>query len=368
MTPKRRILVVDDEDRNLRLMEALLVPPGYEVGFARDGEEALRKVQETSPDVILLDVMMPKLNGFEVCRRLKSDPKTAPIPVLMVTALSEREERLRGIDAGADDFLTKPVDTHEVILRVRNAVRAKHQYDQLQQSYEELRELEELRDNLVHMIIHDMRSPLTGLLGGLELLQMEVEDQLDEGQSEDLRSALDSSRRLNGMVTSLLDISRLESGKMPLRKTVCDVSALIAEALDMLGALTRDCKVSLDLPADPLGACCDADVVRRIIVNLVGNSIKFTPGGEVRIHASTCPEGTKVSVIDTGSGIPAEYQEKIFEKFGQVEAGTGVKRYSTGLGLTFCKLAVEAHGGRICVESELGKGSTFWFTLPDEQS
>ena len=131
MEKRSKILVVDDEEKNLRLMEALLIPLGYEVILAQDGEEALEKVQETPPDVILLDVMMPGIDGFEACRRLKEDQQTAAIPVLLVTALTERQDRLTGIEAGANDFLTKPIDAHDLILRVRNAIYSKRLFDRI---------------------------------------------------------------------------------------------------------------------------------------------------------------------------------------------------------------------------------------------
>ena len=142
-----------------------------DVAEAVSGKQALEQVSELPPDVILLGVVMPEMNGYEVCRRIKENPATAPIPVLIVTALSDRDEKLQGIDAGASDFLTKPIDTRDVILRVRNAIDTKHLFDQLQDSYEGLKELETLRDDLTHMIIHDMRSPLTGISGYLQLVK-----------------------------------------------------------------------------------------------------------------------------------------------------------------------------------------------------
>ena len=358
------VLVVDDEEKGRELLRDLLELQGHQVTEAEDGEQALQKVGESPPDVVLLDVMMPGLDGFDVCRRLKGDPKTAPIPVLLVTALRDRRDRLKGIESGANDFLTKPIDSQDVILRVRNAVYTKHLFDQVQENYERLQELEALRDNLTHMIVHDMRSPLTGMMGFLQLLQMSAKAKLDETEMEDLERALGTTRSLAEMINGLLDVSRLESGEMPLDRSSCDLSTLASEAIESLGALVGQSHVGFKAPPEPVSASCDPDVIRRVIANLVGNAVKFTPqDGEVQVPVERIGAQARVAVADTGRGIPPEYHEKIFEKFGQVEARQQNRKYSTGLGLTFCKLAVEAHGGEIGVESEVGQGSTFWFVL-----
>src|ERR1035437_8797883 len=167
-----RILVADDEAKNRKLFRDILETQGHQVTLAEDGQQALEKALANPPDVILLDVMMPKLNGYEVCAQLRKDSRTAQLPILMITALKDRNDRLKGIHAGANDFLTKPVDAAEIRLRVKNAVFAKHLYDKVQDDYARLKELETLRDNLTHMIVHDMRTPLTVVSGSYEILLM----------------------------------------------------------------------------------------------------------------------------------------------------------------------------------------------------
>ena len=359
------VLVVDDEATNRELLCDLLSIHGYETAEAEDGESALQQVGSCEPDTILLDVMMPGLDGFEVCRRLKADPATAPIPVLLVTALAGRQDRLTGIEAGANDFLTKPIDSQDVVLRVRNAVRLKRLYDQVRESYEKLRDLEHLRDNLTHMIVHDMRSPLTGLAGHLQLFEMDAAGKLNDDDREDLQNALTAANMLTDMVSSLLDVSRLESGEMPLGRSMNNLADVVTGAIENLGVLVRKCEVIREAPAEQVDAFCDADVTRRIVANLVANALKFAPeGGEVRIRVSRDDSAARIAVSDNGPGIPPEYLERIFEKFGQVDTRKTGTRYSTGLGLTFCKLATEAQGGDIGVQSVLGQGSTFSFTLP----
>lgn len=361
------VLVVDDEEINRQLLRVILEVQGHRVFEAVDGVEALERVVEDRPDVVLLDVIMPKMNGNDVCRQLKGSPQTASIPVILISGLRTREDMLKGIEAGANDFLSKPVDTRDVILRVRNAIYTKRLFDQLGESYRRLRDLEALRDNLTHMIVHDLKNPLTGIKASLQLMQlrMRLQNKLDPDNIENLDLAFKLTNTLAAMIESLLDISKLEAGKMSLNLRPGDLRAVVQEALQALGSTEERERVILDESSEAVGASFDRDLILRVIANLVGNAIKFTPQqGKIRIMVKREEDQAQVAVTDTGPGIPSEYHEKIFEKFGQVEAAQGGQKRSTGLGLTFCKLAVEAHGGKIMVESRVGEGSTFRFWLP----
>lgn len=360
-----RILVVDDEEKNRRLLADLLSAEGYTVQTVNDGLEALQLVSEFRPEAILLDVMMPKLDGLETCHRLKADPVTASIPILLTTALHARADRLKGIQAGANDFLTKPLDIEEIRLRVKNAVHTKRLYDQMSEAHEQLHKLQGLQNNLTQFVVHDLRSPLTGIMGHLDLLKMGYIGPLNKQQQESVESAFACADQLREMISSLLDVARIENGQMPLHLEPFDLQHLAREALATLGPLFGSVRVSVDVPPVLPRAICDGELIQRVLVNLLGNATKFmSAGGEIRISIAPNEGDWKISVTDTGPGIPPQYHEKIFDKFGQVDAQSGRKKYSTGLGLTFCKLAVEAHGGRIGVESRVGQGSTFWFTLP----
>ena len=360
-----RVLVVDDELPNRELLRGLLEAKGHSVTEAVNGCEALALAAQVMPHAILLDIMMPEMDGFEVCRQLKANPVTAPIPVLMVTALSDRDDRLKGIEVGASDFLSKPVDTRDVELRTRNAIHSKQLYDQLQESLLKLQKLERLRDNLTHMIVHDMRSPLQSISGNLELLEMSLGESVRADDRSCLQDALSSAGRLIEMVSSLLDVSRMEAGQMPLNREVCDLGKVAEDAVKLLGGLFTQSPVVLEIPPVGREAFCDKMLVQRVISNLLGNAAKYSPSGsEIKLSIQRLTDAVKVLVIDQGSGIPPEYHAQIFEKFGQVDLGAQRTAHSTGLGLTFCKLAVEQHGGQIGVESVPGHGSTFWFTLP----
>lgn len=364
-TPQGNVLVVDDEAGNRHLLRDLLEAQGYVVSEAEDGPTALDLASRLSPHVVLLDVMMPGPDGIEVCRRLKAHPATAPIPVLLVSALSDRDDRLRGIEAGASDFLSKPIDLDDVVLRVRNAVRSRLLHNQVQESLVRLQELESLRDNLIHMVIHDMRSPLQGIFGNLELLEASVAERLGPDDKLSLHDAMASTRVLIEMVSSLLDISRLEAGRMPLRPEPCDLVMLAGDTVHWMGGLFHDLPVTLEAPAEGCRVYCDKAIVRRILSNLLGNAVKVSPrGGRIVVRIEPLNRAARLSVTDQGPGVPPECHAGIFEKFGQVGSPLFNRSYSSGLGLTFCKLAVEAHGGRIGLDSAPGRGSTFWFVLP----
>ncbi len=246
-----------------------------------------------------------------------------------------------------------------------------HFTSELQESYRRLQELEKLRDDLTHMIIHDLRTPLTSVIAGMQTLGM-IGD-LNEDQREMMDIAVVGGQVLLGMINDLLDVEKLESGSMPLDYAALSPADLVASAVSQVASLAESQKLRLvqqvadDLPPLP----GDENKLRRVLVNLLGNALKFTPsGGTVTVTVTVAAyhgagrEALLFSVRDTGEGIPAEAFGRIFEKFGQVASRQGGRTMSTGLGLTFCKLAVEAHGGRIEVESAPGRGSTFRFTIP----
>jgi signal transduction histidine kinase len=237
----------------------------------------------------------------------------------------------------------------------------------LRENYQQLRELEELRDSLTHMIVHDLRTPLTSLIGGMQSLDLLGE--LNEEQRELACMSVNGGKALLGMINDLLDISKMEQGAMTLEMAHFSPAELAAQALQQVELIAREKRLMLATDIAPALAPLRADEekLRRTLVNLLGNAVKFTPGeGRVPLSIQPGKEGRELSfaVADTGEGIPAEAFERIFAKFGRVESRKAGRKMSTGLGLTFCKMAVEAHGGRIWVESELGKGSTFRFTIP----
>ncbi len=278
---------------------------------------------------------------------------------------------------GADDYLTKPFEPILLKARIGACLEKKRAHDrelqlfqQLEQRNEQLQDLERLRDDLTHMIIHDLRTPLSSVLMGIRTVELMGE--LNQDQREMIVIAVAGAESLMELINGLLDVEKMESGAMELDPILLDAQALVKSALNQISQLSESTRVTLtqDLDDELPPFMGDENTLRRTLVNLIGNALKFTPaGGAVTVHACTSPDsrGLVFSISDTGVGIPPEAFESIFTKFGQVNPSQGSSMMGTGLGLTFCKLAVEAHGGTIEVQSELGAGSTFRFTIPLRQ-
>lgn len=260
---------------------------------------------------------------------------------------------------------------HEAVLILRDITERKKAEKTImlakeaaEHSYERLRELEKMRDNLTHMIIHDMRSPLTVLLANQELMKSLPESPLPTEAREMLDEMVSSTMMLTEMTNSVLDVSRMESGEVKLRKQDVDLTDMLRDTARALAPIAQHHDLAVDNGESSLHLICDRDLIKRVVTNLVVNAIKYTPqGSRIRVNAKRDTEGTRVKVSDNGPGIGPEHHATIFEKFGRV-SGSKTSAHSVGLGLTFCKLAVEAHGGRIGVESRVGEGATFWFVLP----
>lgn len=376
-----KILIVDDEKKNIRLFKAMLMSENYQIFEALNGEQALHTVAAVNPDLILLDVMMPGIDGFKVCRKLKQAEETKSIPIVMVTALSDKEHRLKALEAGADDFLSKPVDRTELAVRVKSLLRIKTYHDELLAGNREIAiknerliELEKIKEGLTHMIIHDLNSPLSMIIGFLELFLLK-NPPLSRDQLGGMTTCLNYCRDLKEMIQSLLDIHKLEEGKLKPDFETTDIAELIGEAMEHSDFKARENQVQLsaNLSEVTCTVSIDRDLIKRVLVNLFNNAIRHTPaGGSVILKADSLNAQGKIRlrVIDTGNGLAPEYHQKVFDKFEQVRLKQdGVAVGSSGLGLAFCKMAVEAHGGKIWVESEgEGKGATFQFTLPGKQT
>ncbi|HNB09221.1 MAG TPA: response regulator [bacterium] len=370
-----QILVVDDEELNVRFLSQFLIRKGFAAITAHSGEEALALVASESPDLVLLDAMMPQMDGFEVCRRLRANPETALLPVVMVTALQRPEDEAHALDAGADDFLPKPINYTELMSRIRSLMRIKDLHDELrtnqdalEEKHDQLLQLQHLRESLTQMLVHDLKNPLTGIMGCTELLTM-LSENMTEKQISILKKLEDNTGTLLKMVTELLDVSRMEENKLVIRPEAVSVKEVFMHNIGELEYMIEKYQLVMDmhLSDDNAMVWADRDLLMRIIANLLFNAIKHSQkGGKLTLTCEWQAAEHRMcfAVTDTGEGIPVEYLEKIFEKFSQVDLKQRGLKSDRGLGLTFCKLAVEAHGGKIWAESELGKGSTFKFFIP----
>ena len=315
--------------------------------------------------MILLDVSMPGLDGFEVCEQLRRSPVTAATPVLLITALDQRENRIKGVAAGANDYLVKPIDRDEVSLRVRNAIRMRAMHRTVEQQYQALQRLERMRDDLVVMVAHDLRSPLTGLRGFLELMQEDVGHELAPAYAEMLTESIRSVDQLNGMIGDMLDVSRMEADALPINRRPLDLRQVAVDALAALGPQPSFHRTPVAIGGDPAEVSADGPLLQRVVTNLITNAMRFSPRGEeVRVTVAEEDGGGTIRIRDKGPGIPEEEQARIFDKFIQVGDSRATRARSSGLGLTFCRMVVERHQGRIGVRSAVGTGSEFWLWLP----
>jgi signal transduction histidine kinase len=287
----------------------------------------------------------------------------------MISALHEVESVVRCVEAGAADYLPKPFDPTLLKARIgaclekkRGRDRETALFEELQKNYKRLLELEKLRDDMRNMIVHDLRTPLTAVIIGVEMLERHGE--LNATQHDMMAIAVSGGKTLLGMINDLLDVEKMEAGETKLQDDELTAAMLVGNAMSQVAALAEDGATTLTSVVDPSLPPFRGDEgkLTRTLVNLIANALKFTPAGHVTVSAA--PDGAgniRFAVKDTGYGIPSDAFARIFEKFGQLD---GRSKVGTGLGLAFCKLAVEAHGGRIEVESTRGVGSTFSFTIP----
>jgi len=361
-----RILAVDDTPDNLFLVQAILESEGYEINLVSDGIKALRQVEQSPPDLILLDVMMPGIDGYEVTRRIRNNPAISYIPILLITAFHESSV-VEGLDVGADDFIRKPFDTDELLARVRSLLRLKHSLDEQQKMARQ-------REDFVSRLTHDLRTPLVAADRMLGLFEMETFCKISPEMKQAIAVMIRSNQNLMEMVNTLLEVYRFEAGKKTLNWEECDLREISQEVVSELSPLTSEKGLTLKIDTRELNSLSkntgiimgDRLELRRVINNLIANAIKFTDTGGITIRIFETPpnpenaDSVTMEIQDTGYGIGPEDQATIFERFRQGKH----KRSGSGLGLHLSHRIVEAHAGTIQVASELGKGSLFTVQLP----
>jgi signal transduction histidine kinase len=364
MTPAN-LLIVDDIAENLRLLSGILKDAGHHIRPVTNGTLALQAARHQPPDLVLLDIKMPGMDGFEVCRQLKAEEGLRDIPVIFISALQDTEDKLRAFQAGGVDYVTKPFQIEEVQARVHTHLQLRRQRLQLQESYQRLQLLERLRDSLTHMVVHDMRSPLMSIGGYLEMLQLFESGGLTPPGLEYVAKSRANVARLIRMADEMLIVSKLEAGAMSLSRSTFDFAALLRETAASVEGVAEPRRIRVDLSVPGGKVSGDRELVGRVLQNLLNNALKFSPAGSpVQVNLQSLQRALLVQVTDQGPGIPVGSEAAIFQKFGQLDRTS--KRSGTGLGLAFCKLVVEAHGGQIGVESPPppAAGSRFWFSLP----
>jgi signal transduction histidine kinase len=333
MTPRPAcVLIADDSLDNRNLLKAMLEADGYALLEAEDGEQALALAPQA--DLVLLDLKMPGMGGLEACRRLRRSPQSRFLPIVLVTALDARADRLAGIEAGADDFLTKPVDRTQLTARVRALLQVKRQRD----------EAERLRADFTSMIVHDLRSPLASIIGFAELL---AGDLPPEERQEFAAHITGSARQMLTMVNDLLDLSRLESERTPRQVTMVDPRSLLSDVVARLQPLAtgRHLALTTALADDLPQLAADERQLRQVLTNLLDNAVKFA---RERVVVAAHREGDRlrITVDDDGPGVPEADWPRLFERWQQTAVGRKSGKGS-GLGLAIARRLVEIHGGTL---------------------
>ena len=353
------VLVVDDNPTNLQLLLEYLDERGFETLLARSGEEALEQVRHALPDIILLDIMMPGMDGFEVCERLKADPDTRTIPVIFMTALTEAEDKIRGFDLGAVDYITKPFHQKEVLARINTQLT-------IQRQNRELIELNAMKDKFVAIVATDLKNVFDTIIGPSRLLA----DSLTIFSEKEIRSIAKRLHRAAqdtiAMLEKIIDWANIQRGEMTFSPTVVDIRERVTAVMESFREIAERKEITLRHTIPPeLPVYADKERTDTVLENLIKNALQFTrTGGEVVISAGAEDGAVEVAVADTGVGMSERNLKKLF-RIDETYKKAGITgKEGTHLGLIICKEIVEASGGRISVESELGGGTTVRFTLP----
>jgi len=351
--PEARILVVDDHEDNRVLLKMVLESHGLGYLGAQDGQAGLQAARRDLPDLMLLDLEMPQMDGFGVLEALRADRATADLPVIILTATyMEPASVERGLSLGADEYLVKPINPEELLVRIRSVIRARRAE----------REVARLRRDFQSMLVHDLRSPLEGIGLALDiLLKQEVPP---DQANEVIALARDQVRSLSEMVSGLLEYYRADAGGSAVLAPI-DLVKLAEEVNAEASLVAQDRRLLLTLDA-PESLLVEGDhrLLKRVLANLVANALKFTPKGVVRVSLRAQPPGARIEVCDSGPGIPADERAKVFDTFYHIARRRERPEHGFGLGLAFCKAAVEEHGGTIGVTDSPSGGATFWIELP----
>jgi two-component system, sensor histidine kinase and response regulator len=358
MADQGTILIVDDLETNREIMSRMLDRSGYITYSAKNGQQALDIVIEIQPDLILLDVSMPGMDGFEVCRRIKADQRTEHIAVIFISALSELGDKMRAFEAGAVDYIIKPFQVAEVLARVESQIMLARQRQQILA-------LSDLKDQLIRTVSHDLKNPIHIVMGYAALMMEPVG--MDQDQMIEMSTQIfNSAEKMFTLVTNLLDLTQIEDG-IKLNLQPLDLREIMGDLMNEFHfqaeqkQITLEFAVGADLPPVP----ADAIRLRQVFSNLISNALKYTPaGGTVQVSAQAEDNQMVITVSDNGLGIPSEALPNLFDKFYRVNTTEHKEQEGTGLGLSIAQAIVQEHNGQIQVQSEDGAGSAFNVILP----
>ncbi|MBE9040867.1 response regulator [Oscillatoriales cyanobacterium LEGE 11467] len=375
---KTQVLIVDDTPTNIQVLSDFLIESGFEVLVAKNGESALRKLEKAAPDIILLDIMMPGINGFETCIRLKDWDKTKDIPIIFMTALSDVVDKVKGLSLGAVDYITKPFQQEEVLARINVQLRLRNLTRQLQLAKQEADAANQSKSEFLTNMSHDLRTPLNGILGVSQMLLSSPNIPTEE--LDNINIIYQSGSHLLTLINDILDISKIESGKMELDRSKFSLANFLKRVVEICQVRAKQKKIFFRYQPDsslPMGIHADEKRVRQILINLLGNAIKFTETGGVTFIVKNLGSATALNnstlsyrklrfqIEDTGIGMKPESLQKIFLPFEQAK-NPRYNNEGTGLGLAISQKLIQMMGSTLHVKSQPGKGSIFWTDLDIE--
>ncbi len=361
------VLIVDDVPKNIQLLGNILNNEGYDIIIAENGKEALERISDVLPDIILLDIMMPEMDGYETCKRLKENDRTRDIPVIFLTAKTEMEDIVKGFNAGSVDYVTKPFNSKELMARVKTHITLKKLFDKEKEYVKELKELNKLKNKFLGIAAHDIRSPIATMQMNIEFLLNILTENLTEEQIDILKDTEYLVNYMNRLLSDILDITAIEAGKLTLNMQKQDYMDFLTYNIKMNRILSdkKNIKINFIYEDNLPEILFDRDKMTQVMNNLIGNAVKFSnKHTTITIDVKMKDNYIFTDVIDEGQGIPATELSKLFKEFQRVSVKPTGNETSTGLGLAITKKIVEGHNGIIGVESEKGKGSRFYFALP----
>jgi signal transduction histidine kinase len=364
-TAKADILVVDDTHDNLRLLNRILTAHGYHVRPVLDGAKALSVAQNTPPDLILLDIVMPKLDGYAVCEQLKADDRTRHVPVIFISALGDTFDKVKAFSLGGVDYITKPFQEEELLARVNTHLLLRNVQTQLREKNRELEELNAYKDKFFSIIAHDLKNPLTGFLSFASILE-HFEDLRKDEITELTMQFRASAENLFALLENLLTWSRIQRDMFEYRPCRIDLWVIIAKNIELFTPNARQKQITLRQSVqEQTTASGDYEMIDFIVRNLLSNAVKFTrTDGIIDVSATPHENDVTVAIADTGIGISEKMLARLFRIDATCQRAGTADDKGTGLGLILCKEFLEKHDSAIQVESEVGKGTTMRFTLP----
>lgn len=356
------VLVVDDTPGNLRVLVDSLTARGLDVLVATDGRSAIERAVYGQPDLILLDVIMPGIDGFETCRKFKDTPETTAIPVIFMTALSDTSQKVKAFEVGAVDYVTKPFEEEELIARVDAHLTIRSLQADLERRNNQLEDLNQLKNEFLGMAAHDIRNPLTAILAGAEILELTAGSAATEKVIQTSHQIQIAGNRIKTLLTNLLDVNAIDSGKRNIEIEPIELSSILEQVVTNheSSARSKTIEIIRDQTTNGELIMADACAAGQVLDNLISNAIKYSPPERrVWISNERCADTVKITIRDEGPGLSQEDRENMFGKFARLTPRPTAGESSTGLGLWIVRELIISMEGSIRCESTLGEGATF---------